>query len=111
MRPLLATSPLLLLLCVSFTSADLREPQKFGPKEQVPGMSVHPYFANFKPHEAARVQVSGNGRSCLGVYVFDPAGNCVALDDLKGDVNGAQYCDEMLANWIADGVGRYCVEI
>lgn len=101
------TSALLLLLCVSFSSADLLVPRPVESQDQVQPMSVRSHLGAFKENELASAQVSGNGASCLGLYVFDGDGSCVMMDDLVAP----RYCDELKVAWIADGVGRYAVSL
>jgi len=62
---------------------------------------------------AAKIIVGGTGKSCLGLYVFDGAGNCVAWDDVAkwNDPAHAQFCDELGVEWISDAAGRYTVEV
>lgn len=107
MRSILAFGLVALFLCVSVGSADLREPRLFQPEERIPPMSARSYFGLYKADEPAQAQVSGIGASCLGLYVFDADGNCVALDD----VTTPQSCDELGVQWIANATGRYSVEV
>ena len=111
MRTILTLSFLAMLLCVSIGVADLREPRRFHPEdpEKIVPMSTRSYPGAFKAFEPATVQVSGKGRSSLGIYVFDAHGSCVALDD--DSKLRPQLCDEVAVEWISDGVGRYSVEI
>jgi hypothetical protein len=96
------------LLCVSVSHADLLKPQPFVTEQKVPPMSARAYAHSFKPNEAAFAQVYGNGGSSLSLYVFDTKGNCVAWDD---NITQPQFCDENAVEWIADGHGRYSIEV
>lgn len=96
MRKLLAGSVLAILLCVSFSSAELVTPRKLGHAEAVAGMSVRATLEKFKPNERASVIVSGKGATCLGLYVFDAQGNCIAKDD----VTPAQASDDLTVEWV-----------
>ena len=71
---------------------------------------VFPDFAlpkTFKPNERALVIVSGNYQSCLGVYVFDSQGNCVAKDD----TSDPQAADDLVTDWIPAEQARYSIEV
>ena len=100
-------SLLALFLCVASSNADLRERRRFDVDESVAPLNARAFTGAYKPNELAKAQFSGNGASCLGLYVFDTRGNCVAMDD----VTVPQYCDEAAVEWVADSVGRYVVEI
>ncbi len=103
MRLILLHAPLALLVCVSLGSADRVEPQKFEPKELILPMAARSYSAALKADEPAQALVSGNGQACLGLYVFDANGNCVALDDRTAP----QSCDDLGVEWIPITAGRY----
>jgi hypothetical protein len=107
MRPTLLLVPLALLVCVSLGSADLVDGRKFEPKEQILPMTARSTIAAFKADEAAQALVSGNGQACLGLYVFDANGNCVALDDQTAP----QSCDDLGVEWIPNAASRYSVVV
>jgi hypothetical protein len=107
MRLTLMATLLALLVCVSFGSADRVEPKKFEPKEQILPMTARSYIAAFKADEPAEAIVSGNGQACLGLYVFDADGNCVAMDDWTAP----QSCDDLGVQWIPNAAARYSVVV
>jgi hypothetical protein len=107
MRPSLLLAPVALLVYVSLGSADLVEPRKFDPKEQLLPMTARSYLGAFKADERAEALVSGNGQSCLGLYVFDANGQCVAIDDLTA----TKSCDDLGVEWVPNAAGRYCVVV
>ena len=107
MRSILAISFLTLLLGVSLVSANLRQPRPADSKEPIGPLSLRTYPGDFTANEQARVHLSGSGLSCLGLYVFDGDGNCVARDD----ITEPKYCDELIGDWISDGHGRYSVTV
>ena len=52
--------------------------------------------------------MSGTGESsCVGLYVFDSQGNCVAHDDGVE----AQTCDDLGVEWIPPVTARFSVEV
>lgn len=107
MRKLLAGSLLAILLCVSFSSADLVTPKKMGSAERIAGMSIRATIDKFKANERASVVVSGEGATCLGLYVFDAQGNCVAHDD----VTTPQASDDVAVDWIPADTADYIIEV
>lgn len=50
----------------------------------LPGESLN-YFESFRPGERAVIQVSGNGKGSLDLFVFDPSGRMIARDTRPGD--------------------------
>jgi hypothetical protein len=107
MRKILALSVLTALFCVSLGSADLVTPRKLDPNEKIAPMSVRSYVAAFKASERARAIVSGRGQTCMGLYVFDAQGNCLAKDDMTVP----KVCDDLNVEWIPPVEGRCSVEI
>ncbi|MSQ93460.1 MAG: hypothetical protein EXR98_02765 [Gemmataceae bacterium] len=110
MRKLIAASLVGLLLCVSWSSAELvtpREPE--GKKERVPisAFGVRAFVDTFKANEEAVAIASGIGDTCLGFYVFDAAGNCVAKDDVTHSNTG----DDLHVRWVPAVETRYSVEV
>jgi len=107
MRKLLALSLLGVLWCVSWGSADLVTPRKLGPPRELPGLGNHATLERFKGNEPAWIQVSGEADTCLGLYVFDADGNCVAKDDRTTP----QSSDDLAVEWIPPDTATYSVEV
>ncbi len=107
MRPILIFAPLALLVSVSLSSADLVEPRTFDRKAIMPPATARSLMAAFKADEPAQALISGDGQACLGLYVFDADGNCVAMDDRTA----ARSCDDLGVEWIPNAAGRYSVVI
>src|SRR5437016_4506007 len=107
MRKLLALSFVSVLCCVSICSAELETPEKLAPSEGVPGRGVRPMLRRFKANEEAQAIVSGEGQTCLGLYVFDADGNCVAKDDLTAP----ESSDDLNVRWIPHEAATYSVEV
>ena len=107
MRSILGVSLLTVLVCVSFSAADLVMPRKRDAEQVVPAYNIRAYSDTFRKSESARVIASGVGDSCLGLYIFDARGNCVAWDD-KGD---ARTADDLFAEWIPAEQERFNVEV
>lgn len=108
MRFILIIGFLALLLFVPTSNADLLKPQQYYLEQKVAAMSSRAYRLQFKPNESNLVQAYGSGSSTILLYVFDTNGNCVAWDD---NVTDPQYCDEVGTDWVANGDGRYSVEV
>lgn len=95
------------LLCVATLNAELVLPRPRITGQNIGGFRLHSYVETFKPNERALVIASGEFRSCLGVYVFDAQGNCVAKDD-----GGApKAADDLVTEWIPEGDARYSIEV
>lgn len=62
----------------------------------------------YASHKRACAIVSGDGRTYLGLYVFDRWGNCVARDDYTGS-NAAR--DDLAVEWFPPDVGAYTVDV
>ena len=107
MRIVVACSMLTLLLCVSLGSADLVKSRKEKGDAGLPGGMTDAYVHTFKKNERAVAVASGNGRSCLGLYVFDARGNCLAKDDHSPPATA----DDLIVNWLPAESGRYAVEL
>jgi hypothetical protein len=107
MRIVLAASLIAILACVSFSSADLVTPKKLGHGERILGMSTRATLEKFKADEWASVVVSGVGEACLGLYVFDARGNCVAHDDFTSP----QASDDLTVEWIPADTTMFSVEV
>jgi hypothetical protein len=104
---ILGISLAIIFFCVSFAAADLVTPRKREAEQSVPPYSIRPYTDAFKKGELGRVIASGVGDTCLGVYVFDSQGNCVAWDDKSEARTG----DDLYAEWIPGEQERFIVEI
>ena len=107
MRTILGISLLAVVLCVSFSAADLVAPRKREAKQGVPPYSLRTYSDTFKKSELGRIVASGAGDSVLGVYVFDAQGNCVAWDDKSEARTG----DDLYAEWIPAEQERFNIEV
>src|SRR5262245_4291003 len=107
MRTILAGSVAIILVCVSLAGADLVTPRKREVEQKILPFSLRVYTEAFKKNEMARVIASGAGESCLGLYVFDAQGNCVARDDFSD----ARTADDLFADWIPAEQERFSVEI
>lgn len=107
MRKLLVGSLLGMLLCVSIGSADLVAPRKFGAKENIPGLGIRSTIERFKANEPASVIISGDGDTCLGLYIFDGNGNCVAKDDFTSPHSS----DDLAVEWIPPETAPYAIEV
>lgn len=107
MRRTLGLTILALFLCVSLSGAELLTPRS---REEKPiaGMATHVYVDTFKNGAPAKVIISGNGVTCLGLYVFDREGNCVAHDDVSVSPATA---DDAFVEWVPPEQERYSIEI
>jgi hypothetical protein len=65
-------------------------------------------FLAFRAGERALVIATGNGRSPLTLYIFDPDGNCVAKDDVV-EMRGSS--DDVAVEWFPPETARYTVEL
>ena len=107
MRKLLAFSLLGVSLCVSLGDASLVTPRKLGDPERIAGLGVRATIERFKANERASAIVSGDGESCLGLYIFDAQGNCIAKDD----VTAPQSSDDLTVEWFPAAAAAYSVEV
>ncbi len=57
--------------------------------------------------QESRAIAIGDGRTALGIYVYDPQGNCVAFDDEPI----ARYFDDRIAGWSPTVSGMHEVQI
>lgn len=62
----------------------------------------------YPSHKRACVIVSGDGRTYLGLYVFDRWGNCVARDDYTGI---AAARDDLAVEWYPPEEAAYTVDV
>lgn len=107
MRKFLCLALLLPLLLTRPAGADLVEERDRKAEIRIDGLTTHTYTDTFKKHEPARAVVSGNYSSSLGLYVFDPNGNCVAKDDFSDPATA----DDCFAVWIPAERQAYSIEV
>jgi hypothetical protein len=107
MRKIVACSVLTVLLCVSLGSADLVKARMGETKQTLAAGMTRSYVDTFKKNERALVIASGIGASCMGLYVFDSQGNCLAKDDLSAPATA----DDLIVEWYPTEPGRYCVDL
>jgi hypothetical protein len=107
MRKIVAFSAFLVLLCVSVGSAELVRPRKMDADEKIGPMTQRFYVVEYKGNATGKVIVSGNYQSCLGLYVYDADGNCVAHDDKTSP----QASDDLNVDWIPVATGRFLVAV
>jgi hypothetical protein len=60
----------------------------------------------FKGKERAVAILSGDGSTCLGLYIFDMNGNCVELDDQSRKAT----FDDVVVEWFPQQDAPYAVE-
>jgi hypothetical protein len=60
----------------------------------------------FKGKERAVAILSGDGATCLGLYIFDMHGNCVDRDDLSRKAT----FDDLVVEWFPPQDGPYAIE-
>jgi hypothetical protein len=107
MRKIMACSVLTVLFCVSLGSADLVKSRKGEIDLVLPAQMTRSYMDTFRKDERALAIASGNGRACLGLYVFDSQGNCLAKDDLSAPATA----DDLIVEWYPAEQGRYSVDV
>ena len=107
MKRSIACSLFAALVCGALANADLVIQRPHEIDQKVAGLGVRSYADTFVAHKRAAVIASGIGKSCLGLYVFDAHGNCVAHDDYAS----AQTSDDLAADWIPPDTARYEVLI
>ena len=95
MRVILSGSVVAILLCVSFSAAELVTPRS-AKRNRVCRLIACALQRYFQKRETARVIGSGGGDTCLALYVFDGSGNCVAFDDRTEASTG----DDLYTEWI-----------
>lgn len=103
----MACSALTVLLCVSLGSADLVKPRMAETKQTLAAGMTRSYVDAFKKNERALAIASGAGHSCMGLYVFDSHGNCLAKDDLSAPATA----DDLIVAWYPAEEGRYSVDV
>jgi hypothetical protein len=62
---------------------------------------------DFVGGQRAAIIAIGNGRTHLGLYVFDSLGNCVALDDM----GNSRTRDDLALEWFPEQAGAYTYEV
>jgi hypothetical protein len=97
----------LLLLLTGASFGGPLEPIRTDDKVTIRPLGQHSYLAPFEANQRAVVIASGNGRTYLGLYVFDRHGNCVAKDDHTGPAT----CDDCAVEWFPTEIADYSVEI
>ncbi len=107
MRKLLVASILALLSIGPWLNAELVTPRMADPEQKIMGHGVRPYVDTFKANERAVALASGNGDSCLALYVFDSAGNCVAADDRSEPATA----DDCGVEWYPLAQAKYSLEV
>ena len=95
------------LVCVSLGSADLVTPRNQVQQTGIPGLATRATIERFKVNEPAAVMVSGNSATCLGLYVFNAHGNCVAKDDRVSP----QSSDDLAVEFIPSDIAPYSIEV
>jgi hypothetical protein len=107
MRIIMTGSVLAVLFCVSLGSADLVKPREASKDLIIPAGVTRSFVEAFKKNERALAIASGRGKACLGLYVFDRDGNCVAKDD----ISAPSTSDDLIVEWYPTEEGRYSVEL
>jgi hypothetical protein len=107
MRKIVACSVLAVLLCVSLGSANIAKSRSGEVKQKIHAGMTRSYVDTFKKNEKAQAIAQGGGECCMGLYVFDSHGNCLAKDDLSS----ANTADDLIVEWYATEQGRYCVDL
>jgi hypothetical protein len=108
MRIIMACSVLVVLFCVSQGNADLVKPREAARELVLPAGLTRSYVDAFKKNERAVAMARGVGLSCMGLYVFDSHGNCLAMDDLSSRPTTA---DDLIVTWYPAEQDRFCVEL
>jgi hypothetical protein len=110
MRIAVVLSVFVLLVCVSLGGADFvryKQEAEEGKEAGLAGQMTDAYYYACKKNERAIAIASGTGRTCLGVYIFDAAGNCVAHDDRSTP----STADDLIAEWLPATSTRYSIEV
>ena len=107
MRNVCGVSLLTVLLCVSLGSADLVKARPRESQVSIAPYAIRVFTDTFQGNEDATVLVVGGGRTCMGLYVFDGAGNCLAKDDLTQPITA----DDLIVRWIPAEATRCSVEV
>ncbi len=95
-----------LFLC-SFGGGAVLQPRK-PERHLVTPLDRMSIVERFEGGRRAGAIVIGNGRSFMGVYVFDRHGNCVALDDSMG---AGPVRDDLAVEWFPAETGAYSIEV
>ena len=74
---------------------------------RIAGLTTRVYTERFQKNEPARAFASGDYRTSLGLYVFDPQGNCVAHDTGLS----AASADDCFVEWIPPEQQSYSIEV
>lgn len=98
---------LAVLSCVTVAISGPVEGRKTAAQQYVEPYDYRTYSLVFEAGQRARVIVSGNGATFMGLYVFDEHGNCVARDD-QGQ---RPTQDDLVVEWLPARTARYRVEV
>jgi hypothetical protein len=92
-------------------SAPFAEPSPVQPHPplqiEVPAGGARYFPISFNGQERALTIVSGTGASPLGLYVFDPHGNCVARDEALY----RETRDDLAVEWFPPDTAAYTIEV
>jgi hypothetical protein len=95
-----------LLLFGGLLSAGPVQPRAYSLERVDPFASK--YFTDlYEGGQPAKAIVVGDGRTYLGLYAYDPDGNCVAHDDL----GSFSTRDDRVIEWFVPETRRYTVEV
>lgn len=97
--------PALLLFAAPFIAAQGSREESREPFEIPPFQRIEFPQPALAGRDAQAIAI-GNGRSAVGVYVFDPKGNCVAFDD---EPNPA--LDDRVVVWTPTVTGLFGVQV
>jgi hypothetical protein len=76
-------------------------------KLATPPLSAHLFVIACNGGERTSVIASGDLHAPLGLYVFDPHGNCVARDEATGPATA----DDLFAEWFPPAMMSYTIEV
>src|SRR5207253_1650645 len=88
------------------TGAEL-DPKTRGVKDKVEAYGQKTYWRKFEAGRPAKVIAVGEGTGFIGLYVFDPDGNCVARDDEATQRTPSDTAVE----WVPPRTGYYTIEV
>jgi len=99
---------LLGLFCGAWAQADLVLARRRESEQKVSAWGLRSFVDTFQGNKRAAALASGWGQAtCLGLYVYDEYGNCVARDDITTPKTGV----DLAADWVPAATARYDVEI
>ncbi|MCI0378420.1 MAG: hypothetical protein L0215_12495 [Gemmataceae bacterium] len=76
-------------------------------REVVEPFGQKTFSLNFEGNQRASVVAIGDGRTFMGLYVYDRHGNCVARDD----VGDSPTRDDLAAEWFPPELGPYSIDV